>query len=141
MAAAKVSIRHSDRRLAGVTLTEVIVASALLVISIIPLLRALTIAQMTDRAVERKSWSLMLAQAELDRIRDRSVYGYDHDFNATSSPLCSGYLCSVADDRDPGLRTVTVFVGADRNGDGILSSEEIEVRLGTRLARRWPGPE
>jgi len=34
--------RHLHRRFGGVTLTEVVVASALLVISIIPLLQALT---------------------------------------------------------------------------------------------------
>ncbi len=141
MAAGKVTIRRLHRRLTGVTLTEVIVASALLVISVIPLLKALTVALATDRAVERKSWSLMLAQSELDRIRAHSVYGYDHDFNATSEPLSGGYLCSVADDQDPDLRTVTVSVGLDRNGDSILSSEEAEVRLCTSLARRWPGPE
>lgn len=134
----RITNHKSDR---GVTLTEVVVASALLVISIIPLLQALTIAQMTDRAVERRSWSLMLAQSELDRIRARCVYDHDQSFNAASSPLGGGYLCSVADDQDPDLRTVTVSVGLDRNGDSILSSEEIEVRLCTSLARRWPGPQ
>lgn len=141
MAARQVTIRHSHLRSAGVTLTEVVVASALLVISIIPLLKALTVAQVTDRIVERRSWSLMLAQSELDRIRAQSIHDYDRSFNTTSASLGGGYLCSVADDGGPNLRTVTVSVGLDRNGDSILSSEEIEVRLCTSLARRWPGPQ
>jgi len=124
-----------------VTLTETLVASALLLVSIVPLLKALTVAQATDRVVERRSWSLMLAQSELDRIRARSIHDYDHNFNATSAALGRGYLCSVSDDRDPNLRTVTVSVGLDRNEDGALASEEIEVRLCTSLARRWPGPQ
>jgi len=141
MAAGEVTTRQSHRRPAGVTLTEVVVASALLVISVIPLLKALTVAQATDRVVERRSWSLMLAQFELDRIRAQSIHDYDRSFNATSSPLGGGYLGSVADDQDPELRTVTVSVGQDRNGDNILSPEEIEIRLCTSLARRWPGPQ
>ena len=124
----------------GVTLTEVVVASALLLASIVPLLRAMTVAQVMDRAVERKSWSLMLAQAELDRIRAQSIRDYDHDFSTTSTGLADGYLCSVDDDQHPSLRTVTVSVGLDRDENNSLSSDEIEVRLCTCLARRWPGP-
>jgi hypothetical protein len=123
-----------------VTLTETIVASSLLVLSLIPLLRALTVAQATDRVIARRSWSLMLAQAELDRIRAQSVYEYEHNFNA-SAALDGGYLCVVVDDQDPSLRTITVSVGLDGNGDHSLSSDETEVSLCTCLARRWPGPE
>jgi len=133
--------RRVQHRAAGVTLTEVVVASALLLVSIIPLLKALTVAQATDRVVERRSWSLMLAQSELDRIRAQSIYDYDRSFNATSTALGNGYLCSVNDDQNPSLRTVRVSVGLDRDEDGTLSSEEIEVRLCTCLARRWPGPQ
>jgi hypothetical protein len=129
---------RSDR---GVTLTEVVVASALLVLSMIPLLKALTVAQAADRVIERRSWSLMLAQCELDRIRAQCVYGYDRSFNATSTALGHGYLCSVIDDQDPNLRKVTVSVGLDGNSDGILSSDEVDVHLCTCLARRWPGPQ
>jgi hypothetical protein len=124
-----------------VTLTEIIVASTLLVLSLIPLLRALTVAQAMDRVIERRSWSLMLAQAELDRIRAQSVYEYDRDFNAASAALDGAYLCAVLDDQDPSLRTITVSVGLDGNGDHTLASDEIEASLCTCLARRWPGPE
>jgi hypothetical protein len=36
---------------------------------------------------------------------------------------------------------VTVAVGLDRNGNGHLADDEIEVSLCTSLAKRWPGPE
>ena len=138
-AAPRVGVR-SRSRCSGVTLTEAVVASTLLVISIIPLLQALTATHGMDRAIERKSWSLLLAQQELERIRARSVYHYDESFRASSHVLQDEYLCTVTDDEHSTLRTVTVAVGLDRNGDGILSAEETEVRLGTLLARRWPGP-
>jgi Tfp pilus assembly protein PilV len=124
-----------------VTLTEVVVASTLLLISIIPLLKAMTATHGMDRAIERKSWSLLLAQQELERIRARSIYHYDESFAATSQSLGDGFLCTVADDQHATLRTVTVAVGLDRNGNGALAAEEVEVRLCTSLARRWPGPQ
>lgn len=126
-------------RCSGVTLTEVVVASALLLVSIVPLLKALTTTQAMDRAIERKSLSLLLAQQELERIRARSLYHYDESYRKDSNVLQDGYLCTVADDEHPTLRTVTVAVGFDRNGDGILGTDEIEVSLRTHLARREPG--
>ena len=128
------------RRCSGVTLTEAVVASVLLLISIVPLLKALTIAQVMDRTIERKSWSLMLAQRELERIRARCLNRYDESCRVTSAPIRDGYLCTVGDDEDDTLRTITVSVGFDADGDGALASGEIAVSLCTRLARRWPGP-
>jgi hypothetical protein len=119
----------------GVTLAEVIVASALLVIAITPLLRALTAAQVEDRAIERQSWSLLLAQQELEHVRARCIRSYDTRYRVNSKPIRDGYLCTVADDADPSLRTVTVSVGLDQNNDGVLSTDEVEVSLSTRLAR------
>jgi len=125
----------SSGRHSGVTLTEVIVASALLVIAIAPLLKALTAAQVEDRAIERKSWSLLLAQEELECIRARCVRHYDTCYRVSSKAIRDGYLCTVVDDAHPSLRTVTVSVGLDQNNDGTLSMGEVEVSLSTRLAR------
>jgi hypothetical protein len=120
----------------GVTLTEVIVASALLVLSIVPLLKALTVTQMQDRALERKSWSLLAAQRELELLRARCLSRYDTCYRADSRLLSDGFLCTVDDDAHPVLRTVTVSVGLDADGDGVLAGDEVEVHLSTRLARR-----
>jgi len=133
--------RHGQPRCAGVTLTEVIVASTLLLVSILPLLKAMTATHGMDRAIDRRSWSLLLAQQELERIRARSIYHYEESFGTSSQSLGEGFLCTVADDRHPVLRTVTVAVGLDRNGNGHLADDEIEVSLCTSLAKRWPGPE
>jgi Tfp pilus assembly protein PilV len=124
-----------------VTLTEAVVASTLLLVSIIPLLKAMTATHGMDRAIESKSWSLLLAQQELERIRARSIYRYDESFRVSSQGLGEGFLCTVADDEHPTLRTVTVAVGFDRNGDGTLAGGEVQVTLCTSLARRWPGPQ
>jgi len=131
--------RSRASRCAGVTLTEAVVASALLLVSIVPLLKAISAAHGMDRVIERKSWSLLLAQRELERLRTRSLYHYDESYAVVSAPLGDGFLCTVIDDQDPSLRTVTVGVGLDLNGAGALGPGEVEGSLASALARRWPG--
>jgi hypothetical protein len=92
-------------------------------------------AQVEDRAIERKSWSLLLAQQELETIRARCLRHYDASYRADSQAIRDGYLCTVADDGHPRLRTVTVSVGLDQNNDGRLSAGEVEISLSTHLAR------
>lgn len=119
----------------GMTLTEVAVASAILAIAMVPMLRALTMAQMTCTAVERKTQSLILAQGKLEEIRARSIHYYADPFSESSEPLAGGYLCNVEDDQDADLRLVSVAVGWDADSDGHLSDEEKQVRLTTYVAR------
>lgn len=122
----------------GLTLTEVIIASTLLVVAIVPILRGLATAHAGTMTIERKSRSLMLTQAKLDEIRARSIYHYSDSFDESNSSIDGPYLCSVTDQPvGANLRTVTVSVGYDLNGDNILDSEEIEVVLTTYIAKRW----
>jgi Tfp pilus assembly protein PilV len=124
-----------DRR-RGVTLAEVVVSSAVLVLAVVPVLRALTIAHVTGTAIERKTQSLILAQSKLDEIRARSICRYDGSFREDSLALADAYLCNVSDDEDPRLRLVTVTVGFDADADERLSTEEAAVTLTTYVARR-----
>lgn len=126
--------RTGDNR--GMTLTEVVVASVLLVVAVVPILRALTIAEVTARIVEYKTQSLILAQGKLDRIRAQSVHHYDDSFQEDDGVLSGSYLCNVTDDRDSDLRLVTVSVGYDDDGNGTLSDDETHVTLPTYIARR-----
>jgi len=123
---------------AGTTLTEVIVASALLLVAIVPILKSLTTAQATSRIVEWRTRSLMLAQGRLDEIRARAIHYYDQSFDASSVSLDGSYLGKVEDDEGTNLRCISVSVGFDRDGDGSLDEEEVEVTLTTQMARRGP---
>ena len=126
---------------AGLTLTEVVVASILLIIAIVPILRALTGAHVSTAVIERRTRSLTLAQAKLDEIKARSIYDYtnsDNSFVENGTSLDGSYLCNVADDSGEPRKTITVSVGYDLNDDSTLAADEIEVTLATYLARRWP---
>ncbi len=125
--------------LAGFTLTETVVASALLIIAVVPILKALTAAHLNTGIIEHKTRSLTLAQTKLDDIKARSIYHYDNKFKEKNLSLDGLYLCNVVDDskKKSNLRTITVSVGYDLNGDNVLASDEILVTLKTLLARRW----
>ncbi len=133
---------RDERRESGLTLTEVVVASVLLVIALVPMLQALTTAHLNTAIIERKTRSLTLAQAKLDEIKAYSIYHYTNDgapnqFAQDDLSLGGSYLCNIADDSNDALKTITVSVGYDHNGDSTLAAGEIEVTLTTLLARRW----
>jgi Tfp pilus assembly protein PilV len=126
------------KKLAGFTLTEVVIASTLLILAMVPILRALTGAIASSTIIERRTQSLVLAQGKLDDIRARSIYNYNQDFTTSDLSVDGAYLCNVADSTQTSdLRRISVSVGYDKNGSNSLESSEIEVRLSTLLARRW----
>ena len=128
------AIRKSE----GFTLTEVIIASALLIIAIVPILKALTSAHVTSTIIEHRTRSLTLAQARLDEIRARSIYDYSSNYIETSTSLDGSYLCDVKDtSKGTDLREIEISVGYDINDNSTLDGDEIEVTLTTLIAKRW----
>ena len=119
------------------TLSEVIIASVILIIAIVPILKALTSSHALDIKIEQRTRSLTLAEAKLEDITARSIYGWSTDFNASSVSLEGSYLCTVADGAASDLRKIMILVGYDQNGNRVLDSDEVEVTLKTLLARRW----
>ena len=125
---------------AGFTLTEVIVASALLIIAMVPILRALTSAHASSTSIEYKTRSLTLAQAKLDEIKARSIYDYTKggsSFAESNTSVDGSYRCNVTDDAGATIKTIAVSVGYDLDGDTTLAADEVEVTLTTYLAKRW----
>ena len=123
---------------AGFTFPEVVMASVLLVVALVPILKALTSAHVTSSIVERRTLSLIFAQGKLDEIKASSIYHYDDPYAETDSSVDGPYLCNVVDSTVSAyLRQITVSVGYDLNGDTVLDAGEIEVTLATLVARRW----
>ena len=127
-----------NNRFAGFTLTEVITASAILAVAMVPILKGLTAAHLNSATIERKTHSLTLAQGKLDEIKARSVYRYTETFTENDLSLGGSYLCNVAYTSDgPNRRKLTVSVGYDLNDNEELESDEILVTLNTLVAKRW----
>ena len=132
------NLNIKTKRLRGLTLTEVIVASTLLTIATIPVLKGLTSANLNSAIIERKTRSLTLARAKLSGINARSIYDYSSSFTENNTSLDGSYLCNVVDSSiNSNLRAVTVKVGYDLNRDSSLADNEVEVVLNTAFAKRW----
>lgn len=129
---------RNANRYKGLTFTEVVVASALLLIAMVPILKALTSAQVSTAIIEQKTRSLMLAQAKLEDIKARSIYSYNSSFAESNTSVDGAYLCTVTDSGPASdLRQITVEVGYDLDGSGTLEAQEVDVTLSTLIARRW----
>ena len=122
----------------GFTIMEVVVAASLLIIAMVPILKALTAVHLNSTLIERKTKSLLLAQAKLDDIKARTIYSYSSSYDQSDTVLETSYLCNVTDTGSGSdIRTMTVSVGFDTDGDNGLDAEEIEVTLMTYIANRW----
>ncbi len=134
-------VNHKSKivnRCKGLTLTEVVAASALLLIVMVPILKALTSAQVTAVIIQHKTHSLILAQAKLENIKARSIYNYDNSFAEANTSMDGSYLCTVSDSGAASdLRQITIVVGYDLNGSGTLEAQEVDATLATLVARRW----
>ncbi len=131
---------ESSRRYRGLSILEVAIASVLLVVAMVPILKNLTRAHQISAEMEEKTICLVLAQGKLDEIRARSIYSFGSagSFTATNVDLGNSYRCNITDAAaDTNLKQITVSVGFDDNGNGTLSSGEVEVTLTTYIARRW----
>ena len=90
------------RRCRGISIIEVAMASALLIVAMVPILKNLTRAHQLSNEMERKTCSLVLAQNKIDEIRARAIYSWG-TFSASNVSLGSSYLCNVTDNANPTL--------------------------------------
>ncbi|MHC5060837.1 MAG: type IV pilus modification PilV family protein [Planctomycetota bacterium] len=129
----------AKRKAGGFTFTEVIVASSLLALAMVPILRALTQAHLTSVAIERRTKCLVFAQTKLDDIKAESIYNWQGPpFSENNTSLGGDYLCTVNDNAaGTDLKNISVKVGYDHSGNGQLGADEVEVELVTYVARRW----
>ncbi len=128
----------ANRKANGFTLIEVAVASGLLIIAMVPILRALTTATANATIIEQRTQSLTLAQTKLNEIKARSIYSYASNFNETDSVLNGSYICGVTDTPQTAyLRNIEISVGFDQNANATLDTDEVEITITTALAKRW----
>jgi prepilin-type N-terminal cleavage/methylation domain-containing protein len=121
----------------GFTLPEVIVASALLIIAIVPILKALTQVNANTVLIERRTKSLSLAKMQINELQAKSIYNFDETVSENNKSLDGSYLCNIISQPvNNNLKAITVSVGMDKNKNGSLASDEIEVSLKTQIAKR-----
>ena len=148
---------------AGFTMVEVLVALAILAITIIPLMGLFTMAPALHQSREQKLRAGFLAQLRLEQVKNEMTYDFDYQYPgigydktagaADDFPTSDGFEASdsqyrytiedtiteydtVGTPRPPFMRDVTIVVWYDKDGDNAYDSDEQDVTISTKVARR-----
>jgi len=121
----------------GFTFAEVLASILILAGTIIPIITFAADSLATSLEIERMVKSVLLAEGEMEKIKNVLRKSFDTDFTAWSSSLGNNYLASrTSTDVSSTLKIIGISVGYDANGNGLLGTDEIMVTLTTQYAER-----
>jgi len=121
----------------GLTLLEVVLASALLVAAAVPILNAATRAVTLAQEIDWRTRATFLAQREMENVLAVAAENYGQDFTRNSADLGDRYRVTVQQSLLTALKKkISVRVGRDKNGNAILDDSEVLATLGTIVANR-----
>ncbi len=121
----------------GFTLIEILASVLLMTVVIVPFITFAANNLTVGMDIERKTRSNLLAEAEIEKIKNTLSKSFDTVFTAWPSDLGNNYLASrTSTDVSDTLKIIGVSVGYDDNKDGSLSADEIMTTLVTQYAKR-----
>jgi Tfp pilus assembly protein PilV len=118
-----------------VTFSEVLVSALILSVAMVPIVQAMGRVHFFSARLEKVSRSQVLAQNQLEELRARAVSDFSGTWSVSNQALGGGYLGTISAEPDALLRTVSVSVGYDENGNGVLEGDEVLAVLRSRIAR------
>jgi len=128
-------MRKARRRCSGLSLLELVLASALLVAAAVPILNAAGRAVAAAQEIEWRTRATFLAQQEMENVLGLAAENFGRDFTRNSADLGEGYRVTVQQSLLEALKkTILVKVGRDENASAILDNGEVLVTLGTIVA-------
>ena len=121
----------------GFTFIEVIASVLLLAVIIVPFIQYAADNLTMSLEIERRIKSNLLAEVEMEKIKNVLRKSFETDFTAWSSSLGNNYLASrTSTDVSSTLKIVEVSVGYDTDKNSSLGTDEITVTLTTKYAKR-----
>ena len=121
----------------GFTLVEVLASVLILAGTIVPIITYAADSLTTSLEIERRIKSTLLAEGEVEKIKNVLRKSFETDFTAWTSSLGNNYLASrTSADMSSTLKIIGVSVGYDADEDGSLGADEIMVTLTTQYAER-----
>ena len=124
--------RRSNQR--GLTLIEVLVASALLGLALVPAFDMVARGMVLARDVEVRSRAVFLAEREMETALATATENFSTSLAKQSADLGDGYRATVTESTSGLLKTVAVQVGFDADRNGALSSGEVLATFATVVA-------
>jgi len=121
----------------GFTFVEVLASVLILAGTIVPLITFTADSLATSLEIERKVKSTLLAEGEMEKIKNVLRKSFETDFTAWSSSLGDNFLVTrTSMDVSSTLKIIGVSVGYDADKNGSLGTDEIMVTLTTQYAKR-----
>ena len=127
-------MRGPRRYRRGMSLIELLMASALLLIAVVPITDALWRGAALARDIQMRTKATLLAQQEMEAALALAADDFTRDPGKSSAPLGDGYLVTVTGVAVGLTKTISVQVGWDRDKSGSLGSTEVLVALKTIAA-------
>ena len=116
------------------SLIELLMASVLLMIAVVPITGALWRGAALARDIQMRTRATLLAQREMEMALALAADNFTSDPGKTSAPLGDGYLVTVTGVIAGLTKSISVQVGWDRNKNGTLGSSEVLVTFKTIAA-------
>ena len=121
----------------GFTFVEVLASVLILAGTIVPFIQYSADNIAMSMEIERRVKSNLLAEVEMEKIKNVLRKSFETDFTVWSSNLGNNYLAGrISTDVSSTLKIIGVSVGYDANKNGLLGTDEITVALTTQYAKR-----
>ncbi len=121
----------------GFTFVEVLASLLILAGTIVPIIMCTADSLATSLEIERRVTSTLLAEGEMEKVKNVLRKSFETDFTAWSSSLGNNYLANrTSTDVSSTLKIIEVSVGYDADENGSLGTDEIMVTLTTQYAKR-----
>lgn len=119
------------------TLVEVLASVLILSGTIVTIIKYSADGLAASLEIERRTKSTILAESEMEKIKNALRKSFDKDFTAWPSALGGNFLANrTVTDVSTTLKIIEVSVGYDADGDGTLGTDEIMVTVTTQNVRR-----
>ena len=121
----------------GFTFVEVLASVLILAATIVPFIRYAADNLAMSLEIERRVKSNLLAEVEMEKIKNVLRKSFETDFTAWSPNLGNNYFADrTSTDASSTLKIIGVSVGYDADGNGSLETDEIMITLTTQYAKR-----
>ena len=121
----------------GFTFVEVLASILILAGVITPFMLYAADNLTMSMEIERRVKSTLLAEVEMEKIKNVLRKSFETDFTSWPSSLGDSYLASrTSTDVSSTLKIIGVSVGYDADKNGSLTTDEIMITLTTQYAKR-----
>lgn len=121
----------------GFTLVEVLASALILAGTTVVLITYAAGALATSMKIERMVKSVLLAEGEMEKVKNTLRKSFETDFTVWPSGLGGDYFAGrTSTNVSSTLKIIGVSVGYDTNKNGSLGADEIIVTYKTQYAKR-----